>query len=311
MLLHKEKVRGLPLRRPGCNQRSRQIFGLAIATALVAAPRVSHADTEVRELSINRSVELPLAGVGGVLWIGSELMKPKLAPETCRWCESTPGIDRSVRDHLRWKNTHAAGTASDALDFAILPVLVLGADALLASQHGALRGWDEDALVIVEAVVASAVLNQAVKFSAGRERPFAHALESDEEKAATHDPADNNLSFYSGHTSLAFALVGSAGAVAQMRGYKHAWLVWPIGGLLAGSVGYLRIGADKHWFTDVATGAVVGGAIGVGMPYLLHAPDDADEEGSANPVQAGFRGPVFAVAWSFCSARVTTFSPLK
>lgn len=270
-----------------------------MAAALVAVPGVSRADTEVRELTLNKPIDLGVAGMGGVLWIGSELVKPKLAPETCRWCDSTPGVDRSVRDHLRWENTHAAGTASDVLDFVLLPVLVLGGDALLASQHGALRGWDEDALVIVEAVVASAVINQVVKFSAGRERPFVHALETEEEKRATHEPADNNLSFYSGHTSLAFALVGSAGAVAQMRGYKHAWLVWPIGGVLAGTVGYLRIGADKHWFTDVATGAVMGGAIGVGMPYLLHAPKDDDSEEGANPVQAGFRGPVFAIAFAF------------
>lgn len=233
------------------------------------------------------------------MWVGSELLKSKLAPEKCRWCEHTPGVDRAVRDHLKWENTHAAGLGSDVLDFAILPVLVLGGDALLASQHGALRGWDEDAMVIVEAAIAAAVLNQAVKFSVGRERPFVNALETDEEKGATDHPSDNNLSFYSGHTSLAFALVGSAGAVAQMRGYEHAWLVWPVGGVLAASVGYLRIGADKHWFTDVATGAVVGGAIGVGMPYLLHAPKDEDDGESSNPVQAGFRGPIFAVAFAF------------
>jgi membrane-associated phospholipid phosphatase len=297
--MHKEKVSAPPLRKLRCNQRSRHFFGLALAAALVAAPKVSHAEPDIRELSIRPAIDLPLTAGGGVVWIGSELLKAKLAPEKCRWCEHTPAVDRAARDHLRWENPHAAGVASDVLDFGILPVLVLGGDALLASRHGALRGWDEDATVIAEAAIAAAVLNQVIKFSVGRERPFVHALESDEEKAGTGHASDNNLSFYSGHTSLAFALVGSAGAVAQMRGYEHAWLVWPVGGVLAASIGYLRIGADKHWLTDVATGAVVGGAIGVGMPYLLHAPEDADEGESSNPVQAGFRGPVFQVAFVF------------
>lgn len=285
--------------RVRCNQRFRLFRSFAIAAALSAAPRVSHAEPEIRELTVSPAVSGGVIGMGGVLWIGSELTKEKIAPETCRWCDSVPGVDRSVRDQLRWENTKRADDLSDVLDFVALPVIVLGGDALLASQHGALRGWDEDALVIVEAVVASAVLNQVVKFSAGRERPFVHALETDEEKAATEHPDDNNLSFYSGHTALAFSLVGAAGQVARMRGYKHAWLVWPVGGVLAATVGYLRIGADKHWFSDVATGAVMGGAIGVGLPYLLHRPAEDEKDGSANPVQAGFRGPVFQIAYAF------------
>lgn len=297
--MHKEKLTRMPSRGPRCNQRSRHFFGLAFAAALAAAPQVSHAEPDIRELSVRPGLELALTGAGGVVWVGSELMKSSLAPEKCRWCGEPPAVDRAVRDHLRWSHPHAAGVASDVVDFVVLPALVLGGDALLASQHGALRGWDEDAIVIVEAAVAAAVLNQAVKFSVGRERPFVRALESDEEKAATSHPSDNNLSFYSGHTSLAFALVGSAGAVAQMRGYDHGWLVWPVGGVLAASVGYLRIGADKHYFTDVATGALLGGAIGVGIPYLLHAPSDDDEGESSTPIQAGFRGPVFAVVWAF------------
>ena len=39
---------------------------------------------------------------------------------------------------------------------------------------------------------------------------------------------------------------------------------------LALATGYLRIAADRHWATDVATGWAVGAAFGVGVPWLLH-----------------------------------------
>lgn len=51
----------------------------------------------------------------------------------------------------------------------------------------------------------------------------------------------NALSFFSEHTELA--------CLATVRG--RAWAVCP-------AVGYLRMAADKHWLTDVGTGAAVG-----------------------------------------------------
>jgi membrane-associated phospholipid phosphatase len=38
----------------------------------------------------------------------------------------------------------------------------------------------------------------------------------------------------------------------------------------AGAVGMLRIVAQKHYVTDVLTGAAVGTASGLGIPWLLH-----------------------------------------
>lgn len=46
--------------------------------------------------------------------------------------------------------------------------------------------------------------------------------------------------------------------------------MWGLGLGAAVTAGWLRIAGDKHYFTDVLTGALVGSAIGFGMPYLLH-----------------------------------------
>lgn len=297
--MRKRKLIGKAFGVRACSLMSRWLLGIFAASALGAAPAAAQEATPIRELEVRHAVTLPIAAGFGAGWVASELAKDSLAPEPCRWCGSVPAIDRRTREAWRWEDTHAAGTASDVLDFAVLPALVFGGDALLASQHGALSGWDEDAVVILEAAMIASALNQVVKFSVGRERPFVHAIESDEEKAKTEDPADNNVSFYSGHTSLAFALAGAGGSVATMRGYRHGWVVWPVAGTLAATVGYLRIGADKHWLTDVATGAVVGGAIGVGVPYLLHRPEEKDERMDALSSGRAALGPGPTVMFVF------------
>jgi membrane-associated phospholipid phosphatase len=108
-----------------------------------------------------------------------------------------------------------------------------------------------------------------VKFAAGRERPFVHALPADEKPLTAH-PADNNVSFYSSHTSFSFAVATASGTVASMRKYRSAPLVWAAGLVSAAAVGYLRIAADRHYFTDVLTGAAAGSAVGFAVPYLFH-----------------------------------------
>ncbi len=40
-------------------------------------------------------------------------------------------------------------------------------------------------------------------------------------------------------------------------------------------MGYLRIAADKHYFSDVATAAIIGSIVGVGVPLIFHSPERA------------------------------------
>lgn len=71
-------------------------------------------------------------------------------------------------------------------------------------------------------------------------------------------------SFYSGHTSAAFALAAYYSTMASER-YPNAtstpYLIWG-GFALAGTEGLLRIGAGKHYPSDVLVGALIGGGLG-------------------------------------------------
>jgi membrane-associated phospholipid phosphatase len=55
---------------------------------------------------------------------------------------------------------------------------------------------------------------------------------------------------------------------------------------MATSVGYLRIAADKHYFSDVMTAAVIGSIVGVGIPLLFHAPSSREPASASATVQA-------------------------
>ncbi|WP_239576438.1 phosphatase PAP2 family protein [Archangium primigenium] len=231
-------------------------------------------------MDFNWTREGLITGVGGALWITTEaVFKSQLAPSACRWCDRSPDGTDTLNAVDRWgrgvaarteQGRHTWNTWSNVVDFGVLPVGVLGAQYLLGSSNGAsMRHAAEDATIIVESAVVAAVVNQAVKFAVGRERPFVHVLD-EAQKARTEKPSDNNLSFYSGHTSLAFSLVTAAGTVSELRGYDKSWLIWAVGLPAAASVGVMRMGADKHYFSDVVVGAAAGSLFGVAVPLLLH-----------------------------------------
>jgi len=190
-------------------------------------------------------------------WLVADLFKEDLAPRTCRWCDTEdgrwrpPAPDRIARDSLLASSPSAAATASDILAYVVLPGAALGVDAL--SREGDWRGAASDATLISRGVASALMLNQVVKFSVGRARPYTHV--SPEPFA---DNPDQNLSFYSGHTSLAFSTVMSTGLVLSRRDSPYAPWVFGIGLPAAAAVGALRIAADKHYLTDVVTGAAAG-----------------------------------------------------
>jgi membrane-associated phospholipid phosphatase len=226
-------------------------------------------------------VEASLTGVGAALWISSELLfKHQLAPASCRWCDrdaagndTLNGFDRGIRNALLWSNPHTADVLSNVDAFALMPLLALGGTALAAHHDGADGNIGSDLLVISEAVVLAQDVNQTVKFAVGRERPFVHAMPPNL-KPFTAAPDDNNLSFFSGHTTWAFSLATAAGMVCSLHHYKLAPWVWALGMTFATSTAYLRIAADKHYATDVLTGALIGALFGAVVPLLHRPPAD-------------------------------------
>jgi membrane-associated phospholipid phosphatase len=273
-------------------RRFATIAGASFVSSLASSPTLAQAQS--RSLRWDPALDVTVTAGGAAIWMTSELLKPELAPARCRWC-SVDRFDANAREVLLWRDTSAADTMSNVAGFAVVPLAAFGLNALAAAHDGGLGQVGEDSVLIAEAWVASACVTQLTKMLVGRERPFVHALPADE-KALTAQPSDNNLSFFSGHSSEAFALAAAAGTIGTMRGYRWAPLVWTVGGLGAATTGYLRVAADKHWLTDVLAGAVVGGAIGFAVPFFFHPIEDRARPPVSDALFAT-RLPVLTFEW--------------
>lgn len=245
-------------------------------SALVLSLALTQITPAPQRLAWDPRVDLPVTGVLTAGWLLSEFaFKKRLAPAACRWCE-TNGFDTAVRQAFNpslspsAEGISGAHVASNLVGFVGVPVAMLGLDALLSWRDGVfVEAFPVDAVLMLEATMAILGVNQVVKFSVGRGRPYTVGAGT-ELLAMGHDIADNNLSFFSGHSTFTFALASSAATIAGLRGYRHAWVLWAVGMPLAATTAILRLAADKHWMSDVLLGSALGIAAGVLLPTLLH-----------------------------------------
>jgi|GEM_PF-855710 len=108
-----------------------------------------------------------------------------------------------------------------------------------------------------------------VKLS-GRERPCGQSADSASGSTECSDP---NQSYFSGHTSLAFTGAGLTCVEQQhFRFFGRVGSPIACAGVLAlaTTTGVFRVVANRHWMSDVLTGAGVGLLTGWLMPWLMH-----------------------------------------
>jgi membrane-associated phospholipid phosphatase len=254
---------------------------LALALSLVVvSPAISRAD----ELSVDLPTTAAVTGSATALFVVLEATGDTLTPGTCRWCEP-PGLDRNARLHLRWDNTSRAATISDVLLVGI-PSSLIALDYFVL-EHKDVHRFAEDVLVGLEALAVTAVVTDAIKYGVARRRPDAWA------SGVRKNFGDDN-SFVSGHASGTFAAAAAFGTVAMLRGYPSWPFIYAAGFTGAATVSYLRVAADRHWLTDVLSGAALGTGIGIGLPLLLHRkapePDGRSATIIVTPVPLGVAG---------------------
>lgn len=251
----------------------RRAAPLAIAL-LCAGP----ARAEPHPLAYDLRADAAITATGWALYLGSELAKERLAPSSCRFCDPN-ALDAGARDALVWSDTDRAKRGSDLLAFALVPAGMVAHQLLAARAAGDVEAGLVDVLLVAEAAAVAMDLNQLVKLSVGRERPFVHyGARSDPDRAP--DP-DDDLSFYSGHTTFAFAVAAAAGTISDLRGYDSAPWVWGVGLTVAATTGYLRVAADRHYLTDVLVGAATGLAAGIALPRLMHPREEPGVGGAS------------------------------
>jgi len=237
----------------------------AFAAEATATPRV--------ELRHDVSADLFLTGTGAFVSLLFQLdLNHALVPKDCRWCEP-PGFDRSARDALRWNDPSAAEVSGGAAAFVVSPALAFGLTGWAAAHDGREDEFWVNNLLITEATLTTIAITQTAKPIFGRARPAVYYRSGDWKSYAEQE---RNVSFFSGHSSLAFSLAVSSGTIASLRGYRLAPVVWAVGLPVAGFAAYSRVAADAHYASDVLVGSLVGAGIGFAMPYFLHAPENPE-----------------------------------
>ncbi len=294
--------------RPDLQSSARPVArSLAPAVGAVAAQRVSApmrmpANRDQFVYHSRRDVAITFGATAA--WIVAEVDKVHLAAHMCNWCDRAPngadalnGLDSWGRRALVWHATGRAIAASNIAGLVLAPAASYGLDWWAASKDGRRSDAVADAIVISESMAIASDVTDVLKYTIGRERPFVHVL-APLSPATTPQSADNNTSFPSGHTTLAFSLVTSSATIAAMRGYSRASWIWWAGVPAATFTAYFRVAADRHYLTDVLAGASVGSAVGLLVPYLGHR-RNRDHRIPAVRVMPTTGGKMVAAEWDW------------
>jgi membrane-associated phospholipid phosphatase len=268
------------------------VFGLAAITALAASPEVARAQEPPK-----RAEEPPRVAEHRLKWKyprfrPSQYIVSLLTSGVALYMErGTRGLpdnnlhggillDTATRDLLVAKTPEGRSTVAAISDIMWHSTQYFSvADSLitpLVSDRGNLDTAVQMTLINWQIQTTSFVLTRLSHRTVGRRRPLLAGCDQD----STWDPSctsrnrHQNGSFLSGHASMSFA--GASAACAHhfafpMYGGNAADAI-TCGTLLTSAtiVGVLRIAADKHWWSDVVTGGLLGTAVGFGIPFFLH-----------------------------------------
>ncbi len=141
--------------------------------------------------------------------------------------------------------------------------------ALLSSQ-GLTTDTARYVLVYGETLSLSILLSGIVKYAVARPRPYVYSADAGNQQYANDQGKDSHLSFYSGHSSTAFATSVSGAILFAQRTENNVarTAVWTTSLALASATAMLRTTAGKHFYSDVLVGSTVGTTIGWGIPRL-------------------------------------------
>lgn len=159
-----------------------------------------------------------------------------------------------------------ASRTSDALFGIAAGAAVLGD---IRNQHG-----EQPLLpvaIIAESTLLSLGLTNTVKELVRRPRPY---LYNPDVPAALHNPREDRLSLWSGHTAHTAAIAFATAGLVQRSGAPLGWktATWIAAAGAPALMGYLRVRSGKHFPTDAMAGYLMGAAVGIGTSYLHREP---------------------------------------
>lgn len=155
-----------------------------------------------------------------------------------------------------------AKKASDILLFS-----AVASPALLLLDTDIRRDAPATVLLVGESMFLNLALTTLCKEIVRRPRPYTFNPEVPLSEKLTRDARQ---SFFSGHTSMSAAATFSAARIWSDYHPDSGWkpVVWITAAAVPATVGFLRVKAGKHYWSDVLTGFVVGSACGLVIPHF-------------------------------------------
>ncbi len=272
---------------------------LALMTALLAAPmqRAWGADasrpSDIYSLS---GRDYALVPVSLAIGIAGQLAYRGMTPA------DTGALDKQkdLWAMDRWAAGYHSHLADLSSDLAIYPLVCLPGLVSaweLAQGRQSWGGAIADAVVFTEAMSLSSGLDLWVRSLQVHPRPLVYDRKV---PASERLSPEASGSFYSGHSNAAFlsaVYFAYSWTLRNPGSDKQGW-VWA-GSLGAASiVAGLRIGAGKHYLSDVLVGAAAGSFFGFAFPWLHR---HGGEGGGMPAVGVGMAGPrpYPMLAWTF------------
>lgn len=184
-----------------------------------------------------------------------------------KYSAMTPNDTPYNRNDLMPWDRPFAGTWNESAVFASNALMVAGTLPLI---FGLNQNFATHALLLYEVLALQGGLQLMVRSTKVWPRPFMLGSEGGKER---ENPSSYG-SFYSGHTSAAFAIAVFTGVWFNdaYPGSRYSPYVWGGSLSVAALVGTLRIVGGKHYPSDVLVGALVGSFAGWVVPRLHGKP---------------------------------------
>lgn len=215
---------------------------------------------------INFSVKKESLILGGVIGLSASTLLVK-SPRAFTVNEIKLLDPKGINNFDRYAISKNSDKAQRISDILLTGVLVL--PSIFLSNHHTRKDVFPLLIMSAETVLINITLTNLTKKLVRRARPLVYNLNFPIEEKTTENA---RLSFFSGHTSHTASLSFLIAKVITdyhphvKKGVKVG--VWVFAASVPAVTGYLRIRAGKHFPTDTITGFIVGGLVGVLVPYF-------------------------------------------
>lgn len=223
---------------------------------------------------LNRDKEVLTIGLG-VQFLAAGLIS-QVKPLTAGEAEGLNRNQVTSFDRVAtFKDSRLAGQRSDVLSNSSIAAGILAPAVTNYATHGRAEYW-KLALLLAEANIVAQGGTQFAKKIFQRPRPYCYNPDVDPGLSLGHQA---RMSFFSGHSSGSATNLFFAAQIINDC-FPESWAKWPAWGvaiLVPAWVGLERVGAGRHFPTDVIAGYLWGAASGCLIPRL-HRIRKADDK---------------------------------